>query len=76
MEKFTIEAGTLVKFVYGACHGEAFGMVVESKTTVWGTNYKVLMNDGEFQWTSDIKPPGTRSGNGSPIGCFFASDED
>lgn len=67
----TIETGSIVKFVYGAGCGESFGILVEIKNGEWGTQYKIITDEGEEQWTSEIRQPGERSVNGSPIGCYL-----
>jgi len=67
----TIEAGSIVKFIYGAGCGEEFGVLVEMKITEWGTQYKVITEEGKEQWTSEIRNEGERSANGSGIGCYL-----
>lgn len=66
-----IETGSIVKFIYGAGCGEEFGVLVEIKEGDWGTQYKVITNEGEEQWTSEIRNEGERTANGSPIGCYL-----
>ena len=68
--KRTIEAGIEVKFQHEGML-ETFGVVVEKEESKWGTSYKILKDDGEVTWTSEIREPGSRSVNGSPLGCYF-----
>ena len=71
-----IETGSIVKFIYGAQFGEECGIVVEINETQWGTQYKIITDEGEVQFTSEIREMGERTANGSPIGCFLVTEAD
>ena len=70
-EANTIETGSIVKFIYGAGCGEEFGILVEINEGQWGTQYKIITDEGKEEWTSEIRNEGETSVNGSPIGCYL-----
>ena len=70
-EANTIETGSIVKFIYGAGCGEEFGILVEINEGQWGTQYKIITDEGKEEWTSEIRNEGETTVKGSPIGCYL-----
>jgi hypothetical protein len=66
-----IETGAIVQFIYGAGYGESFGILVEIKETEWGTQYKIINDEGNEEFTSEIRNMGETTVNGSSIGCYL-----
>lgn len=66
-----IERGTQVIANYGAMFPTSEGEVVKCNAD---GSYTVMFDDGAVRTVEDIREPGWRSVNGSPIGIFVKED--